>query len=47
VRRHDLGHEWDALVAKFHTLVDPRLGAEEATRLIDAVDTMEAATASV
>ncbi len=47
VRRHDLDQEWDALVVKFHTLVDPRLGAEEATRLIDAVDTMEAATASV
>jgi hypothetical protein len=47
VRRHDLDQERDALVVKFHTLVDPRLGAEEATRLIDAVDTMEATTASV
>jgi hypothetical protein len=37
VRRHDLGQEWDALVTKFHTLVDSRIGRDAADELVGHV----------
>ena len=42
VRRHDLDQEWDALVAKFHALVDTRIGvgaADEHVARIANLDT--------
>jgi 2-methylcitrate dehydratase PrpD len=33
----DLGGRWDALVAKFHSLVDPLLGASAAERIVTEV----------
>jgi 2-methylcitrate dehydratase PrpD len=44
VRVHDRDQEWDALVAKFHTLVDPRIGAE-AERIVGCVAGLDEAPA--
>jgi hypothetical protein len=41
IRRHDLTQEWDALSAKFHTLVDGRLGVATANEIISAVAALD------
>src|SRR4051794_26798994 len=45
VRVHDRDEEWDALVAKFHTLVDLRIGAAEAERIVGCVAELDEAPA--
>lgn len=42
VRRHDLDEEWDALVAKFHALVDGRIGRGEADALVEHITALDA-----
>jgi 2-methylcitrate dehydratase PrpD len=41
LRRHDLDEEWDALVTKFHALVDRRIGVAAADRIVDEVAGIE------